>query len=646
MSAIACIYQSNKEPVPIEYINGMMGSLQKYPSDDIQVWHKENLFFGCHAQWITPESIGEQLPYYDYERQLVITSDAIIDNRKELFNLLKIETNRRKMIPDSQLILLAYCKWGQECPKYLIGDFAFIIWDQRQHKLFGARDFSGSRTLYFHRQNNKFAFCTTIAPILALPYVNKLLNDQWIAEFLAIPGMNDAVDTSITPYQNIEQVPPGHCFSIKEDLMRFSRYFSLTNEKQLDLKTNEEYEEAFRHIFQNAVTARLRTHHQVGAHLSGGLDSGAVVSFASKALKKESKALHTFSSIPPSGFKDWTSKNTIADERPYIQSTVDYVGNIQEKYYDFAETNPLSEIDELLEYIEIPYKFFANSNWINGIFRESSNSGVGVLLNGGRGNLSVSWGPVFNYYAVLLKKLKWIRLYRELNQYSKRVGGNRLRRVPYISRIAFPLINRVFPTETFKYPTIINQELAKKTDVFSKLEEHGIQQVSTPYHPNINKVRRQHFEEAYTWNATGTLGAKLSLRYSVWKRDPTNDLNVIRFCLSIPDKQFVQDGFDRSLIRRSMADYLPDKVRLNQSIRGVQGADCIYRMTPHWDTFTNELESVCTNPIINELFNMDVLKKTFLKIKQQGPKPELSFDIDYQILMYSLIISRFLKQFN
>ena len=158
MSAIAGIVNFNKEPVKIEEIHSVMGALQKFPADDIQVWKNENVFFGCHAQWITPESIGEPLPFYDSERQCTITADAIIDNREELFESLQVDRDKRKTIPDSQLILLAYYKWGEESPKYLIGDFAFMIWDEREQKLFGARDFSGSRTLYYYRDQNHICF--------------------------------------------------------------------------------------------------------------------------------------------------------------------------------------------------------------------------------------------------------------------------------------------------------------------------------------------------------------------------------------------------------------------------------------------------------------------------------------------------------
>ena len=76
--------------------------------------------------------------------------------------------------------------------------------------------------------------------------------------------------------------------------------------------------------------------------------------------------------------------------------------------------------------MEMPYKFFENSIWLKGIFEKAHEEGIGVLLNGGRGNLSISWGPAIEYYAILLKKLKWIRLYKELNLYSNNIGVKKI----------------------------------------------------------------------------------------------------------------------------------------------------------------------------------------------------------------------------
>ena len=90
--------------------------------------------------------------------------------------------------------------------------------------------------------------------------------------------------------------------------------------------------------------------------------------------------------------------------------------------------------------MEMPYKFFENSFWLKGMFEKAQEREVGILLNGGRGNLSISWGSAIDYYALLLKRLKWIKLLNELNHYSKNVGGNRLRRLPIIAKVGFPII--------------------------------------------------------------------------------------------------------------------------------------------------------------------------------------------------------------
>lgn len=646
MSAIAGIYHPSNDPISHDNVTNILKSLSKYPADDIQIWKKENVAFISHTQWITPESVGQILPYYDYERQLAITADAIIDNRKELLEKLQVEPSRQKYITDSEIILLSYYKWKEDVPKFLVGDFAFMIWDEKQQRLFGARDFSGSRTLYYHKSHEKFAFCTTIEPLLSLPFVEKKLNEHWLAEFLAISGMIDAVDSSITPYQNIEQLPPSHSISIERNKVTVKRYSYLTQGKRLKLKSNGEYIEAFQSVFQEAVTSRLRTHRKVGAQLSGGLDSGAVVGFASRELQREKRPLHTFSYIPPEDFKDFTPKYLLADERPYIKSTVEYVGGITDHYCDFKGKDSLSEIDDFLEILEMPYKFFENSFWLKGMFEQAHKADVGVLLNGDRGNFSVSWGFPLEYYTLLLKRLRWFHLYQELIQYRNKVGGSRLRNLKIMARIGFPIINRIFPEATpYQIPSLINPDFAKKMNVYSKFKKYGIDHTGWYSNSGVFNERKKHFEDIFQWNAGNTLAAKLSLRHSLWKRDPTNDIRVIQFCLSLPEGQYVQNGLDRALIRKSTENYLPDKVRLNQRIRGVQGADWVHRMIPKWDTFKDEIQRLSTDKRALEFLDGQVIKAALLKVEQR-PRPESATDPDLKFLMRSLIVNRFLKKFD
>ncbi|MDQ0114821.1 lasso peptide isopeptide bond-forming cyclase [Paenibacillus harenae] len=643
MSAITGIYQYNQEPVVLHEGYQLMSGLEQFAADESHVWHEDSVFFGCHAQWITPESVGECLPYYDSNRRLAITADAIIDNREQLFQLLQVDRDKRTSITDSELILLAYDKWGEDAPGHLAGDFAFMIWDERERILFGARDFSGGRTLYYLRNKGRFAFCTTIMPLLSLPHATATLNEQWLAEFLAISGMIDTVDASSTIYKHIEQVPPSHSITITPDQVSLSRYNTFTNVKPLKLKSSEEYVEAFRDVFREAVAARVRTHRQVGAQLSGGLDSGAVVSFAAETLRNTDKKLHTFSYIPTKDFKDFTSRSMMADESPFIQATVRHVGGITAHYLDFEGKDSFSEVDDFLAAMEMPYKFFENSFWLKGMFEAASNEDAGVLLNGGRGNLSISWGSAIDYYAILLKRFRWIRLTRELHQYSYLAGGPRLRRIPEIARIAFPFIDRLFPVEAgYQLPTLINQEFANRTNIYDKLKEHGMDERGWLSSSSIYEDRKNHFEEVFHWNASNTLSTKLSLRYNVWKRDPTNDIRVIRYCLSVPESQYVSNGLDRALIRRATDKLLPDQIRLNQRIRGVQGADWVHRMLPNWHVFRLELQQLCSDERVMQYFNRDTLEKAMLKIRGDI-RPDFVTDPDSKILMRSLIVYRFIK---
>lgn len=646
MSAIAGVYHISMDNHTREQGNSLMEALSQYPCDTAQAWQKDNVFLGCHNQWITPESIGERNPYYDAPSGRIITADAIIDNRNELFHLLQVKHDSRNSMTDCELILLAYEKWGEQSPAYLVGDFAFMIWDERKYRWFGARDFSGSRTLYYCQDLNRFAFCTTIKPLLAISDVKQQLNEHWLAEFLAISGMVDTVDSSLTPYKNVEQLPPSHSITLVNGQVSIRRYSLLTQMERLRYKTDDQYVEAFQEVFQEAVSSRLRTHRQIGAQLSGGLDSGSIVGFAAKALQKENKPLHTFSYVPTADFIDYTPKYMMTNEKPLIQSTVKYVGGIKDHYFDFQGRDPFSEMDSFLDTMEMPYKFFENSFWMKGMFEQAQEKDVGILLNGGRGNLSISWGPAISYYATLLKSLKWIKLMSEMRKYSLNIGSGRANVLSYVSREAFPIIEIIRPLHTpYQLPMLINSAFAKRTGVFHKLKEHGMDKIGWFASGNVFQQRRSHFEEVFHWNAGNTLSSKLSLRHSLWKRDPSNDIRVIRFCLSLPEEQYVQNGLDRALIRRATENLLPDNVRLNQQIRGVQGADWVHRMMPNWNTFADEIERMCKDSVLLEYVDGHVIRNALLTMRE-GASPDQAVSSHLRLLMRSLIVHRFLKRFH
>lgn len=641
MSAIAGIYYT-KESVPLNIGQRMMQALAKFPADDVMIWKKENIFLGCHSQWITPESIGEPLPFYDYEKQLAITSDAMIDNRKELFDRLGVPREERHSISDSQLILQAYSKWGEEVPKHLVGDFAFMIWDEKKQKLFGARDFSGARTLYYYNDLQRFAFCTVMEPLLKLPYIKKQLNEEWLAEYLSIPNMIDSVDVTITVIKDILQVPPSHTITVTNGKVKLSKFNVLSLDREIRFKNDEEYFEAFRDIFQKSVDSKLRTFKSVGSQLSGGLDSGSVVSFASRTLLKQNKTLHTYSSIPVESFNDYTPRHQVADERPFIRATVDYVGNIEEHYLSLEDKNSYSSIDEWLEIMEMPYKFFENSYWIKGIFEQASKDGMGVLLSGARGNFTISWGPGLDYYSYLLKNMKWIRFAREFQSYSQTMGVGKSKLLSVISKRVFPSLSK---SGDYRFPLLINPDFAKKTCIYNKLQDYGMGEDGRFPDLTLSSEKKYFIDNEFVWNANGTSFSKFSLRYGILMRDPTNDIRVINYCMSLPLEQFFNNGMDRALIRNATYGYLPDKVRLNQYFRGVQGADWVQRMRADWEDLINEVTQMLSDKNITSYLNLETLRNALCKL-MEGPGGNVVPSPEIRILLRSIIVYRFLKSFS
>lgn len=639
MSVLGGIISQNRTLWKSEEIDKFGGELQRFPGDDFsQHIDSAAALFG-RPQWVTPESVSERLPYRDPRSGLVILADAIIDNREDLFGQLGIAPEQKKNMTDSELILLAFEKWGEKAAYYLIGDFAFVIWDERARLLYGARDLMGSRTLYYHWDRELFAFCSVISPLFSFSHIPKALCEERFAEFLAIPILLDAVNIGTTYYKDVYQIPPAHAFMLKEGKLNLWQYGSVDQDNKIVFGSDEEYVEAFRDIYTQSIRARLRTFRGVSVTLSGGLDSGSVAAFASGMLAERGQNLMAFSSIPDRDFVDWTPSNMFADESPFVQATVNYAGNIEPNYLDLPGVSPYTEIDETLDYLETPYKNFENSFWIRNIHKEAARQGAGILLTGARGNFSVSWGSAVAYYALLLKKLRWMQLYREIAMYGKQLRTDRARIIRAIRAEAFPERQNK-PYEPPVSP-LINPEFAKQSGVYEKLMDYDVG--LKPSDSHALRERQDYYGNLAMFNLQGTMAAKSSYRLNLWERDPTSDVRVIRYCLSIPLDQYVNNGLGRALIRRATENVLPDKVRLNQRTRGIQGADWGHRIKGQWPDITAELRAMCDDERASRYLNIKLVRKS-LERAGGSITPEQINDPHLKVLMRSLIAYRFMTR--
>ncbi|MFD1956961.1 asparagine synthase-related protein [Paenibacillus thailandensis] len=616
----------------------LLEAIRAYPGDGFDAWDDERAMLACRLLRITPESVRERQPYRDGSSGITIVADAIIDNRVQLFDMLQVERERRSGMTDSELIVLAYRKWGMEAPRYLIGDFAFVLWDADNRQLFGARDLLGSRTLYYRSEPDRFTFCSVIEPLFSLPGMRKKLCEERFAEYLAIPTLLDAVDPHTTYYESIRQLPPGHAFRWSDGKLAVRRYGSVVPENRIVLGSDGEYVEAFRDIYREAVRARLRTVRPVGVTLSGGLDSGSVSALAARLLAQEGRSLQAYSYVPEPDFVDWTPRSVQADESPAIRTVIDYIGNIRGSFLDFAGRSSYTEIDEWIDRIEGPYKNFENAFWIKGIHEEASRQGVGVLLTGARGNYSVSWGSTVAYYGMLLKKLRWLRLYREMTLCGKQLGTSRKRIARAVKRQAFPDKGGDFAPDV---PPIIAPSFGSRTGVFEKLADFDVGLKPAEY--DLMKDRDNYFNNLSVLGMQGTIAAKASYRLGIWERDATSDARLIRFCLAIPVEQYVKDGFGRALIRRATEGLLPDSVRLNQRTRGIQGMDWVHRIRPQWPAIREELDRLCRDERAARYLDVEQVKQSMSRTRS-GVKPEQADDPNLKVLMRALIAYRFLQR--
>ncbi|MGC9350573.1 MAG: hypothetical protein ACP5D3_01135, partial [Sulfurovum sp.] len=184
MSGFITIYNTDGKPVDKQLIHSLTDTLKFRGPDQQKVWIDGNIGMGHALFKTTFEAEYENQPA-TIDNKVWITCSARIDDRENLVNKMGLKRSLElSKTPDSELILHAYKKWGEACLDHLLGDFAFVIWDKTQQKLFCARDRFGTKQLYYSKKNNTLIISNTFHCIKQHPSVSNQLNDKAIAGFL------------------------------------------------------------------------------------------------------------------------------------------------------------------------------------------------------------------------------------------------------------------------------------------------------------------------------------------------------------------------------------------------------------------------------------------------------------------------------
>jgi asparagine synthase (glutamine-hydrolysing) len=181
---------------------------------------------------------------------------------------------------DTEVVLNSYREWGADCVHHFNGMFAFAIWDDRQQRLFIARDRYGIKPLYYYFRNGIFAFASEIKSLLQHPAISASLSAPALNEYLSFQN----IFSDLTLFEGVKLLPAAHTLTLaaRPGEAPVTRRYWDYEFVEGEVATEEEYVEELHRLFEQAVNRQLVSDVEVGSYLSGGVDSGAVTCVAAR----------------------------------------------------------------------------------------------------------------------------------------------------------------------------------------------------------------------------------------------------------------------------------------------------------------------------------------------------------------------------
>jgi len=570
MSGIVGILHGSGRPVDPSDLRRMNARLAHRGPDRSGVCASGPAGLGHSLLTSTPEARHETLPLRIERSELTITADARIDNREELVRELEIPPPARREITDAELILRAYESWGTDCPRRLLGDFAFAVWDARNRRLFAARDPFGVRPFYYHSSPGLFAFASEAPALLALDRIPKVLDETRIADSL-LPGL-EAADKTRTFYREIRRLPPASILIANGEQTLLSSYWRLDPEREIRRPDDEDYVEEFGFFFRRSLECRLRSSSPPGSMLSGGLDSSAIVGVSSRLLAREGRGpLHTFSVKLPG---DPRCAETRAIDRmtsiPGIHPHPIHARRIDA--FDSEPCHPHGADDPFDATMTLP----------RAVYSAARRAGVRGVLDGVDGDYVASHEPDLLSYLIrdgafteawheAFALARFYRGYYAPWSSPLRLLGRSLRGalVPAsLCRVVRSLRGDRRARQAIR-ASIIRPEFAMRAGVPERLD--GLSARSRPA-----TLRERQAAEIDHPNLVVALERydRVAAAYGVEPRHPFLDRRLVEFCLALPWEQKLSGGWTKRIVRRAMQGILPREVAWRRGRWEGLGARC------------------------------------------------------------------------
>ncbi len=475
-------------------------------------------------------------PMCDEEGRCWITYNGEVYNHLELRQELAALGARFRSTSDTEVILAGYLRWGPDCLERMNGMFAFAIWDGRRRELFCARDRFGVKPFYYQWDGRSFAFASEPGA-LALTQPRRIVPRlAAVRDLVALDWVDHDAQTF---FSGLMQLPAGHTLTVGEKGLAIRRWWTLEPSRYAT-GTPADWTREFTDRFDDAVRLRLRADVEVGACLSGGLDSSALVTTAAPMLERPLRA-----------FTVAYDEGPAYDERPFVRATVAASRAVSDIVVpdgsDFWDT-----FDRLAERQDEPTAGPGlYSQWH--VMSLAHRCGLKVLLDGQGGDETPA-----RYWRYLPLRLRDLLCEGRLGEFASLFG-------PVAGRLSgsTTLALTIEPWLPSGLVTPLRRRYGQGKDRVLTAALRGLPTVA-PRPPSDfpTAVTRQQAFDTLQRLLPSLLRYedRNSMAFSIETRLPFLDYRLVEFVFSLPDDQRLDGATTKAILRRALKDRLPPEV--------------------------------------------------------------------------------------
>jgi asparagine synthase (glutamine-hydrolysing) len=553
---IAGIVRSDGARVDRELLERMNEAIRHRGPDDDGFYFGDGVGLAMRRLSIIDLKSGQQ-PIHNHDRTAWIVFNGEIYNYRELREQLEKLGHRFYTDSDTEAIVHAYDQYGTDCPKYLRGMFAFAIWDERAKSLFLARDRVGKKPLLYAELDGQLVFGSEFNALLQHPGISRDVDYEALHHYLSFIY----VPAPLTAYRAIRKLEPGHWLLWRNGEIKIERYWQLDFSRKLNIG-EEEAGERVVELLREAVRVRLMSEVPLGAFLSGGIDSSAVVALMAQ---ESSEQVKTFSI----GFDEQDFS-----ELHHARRVAEHVGADHHEF--IVRPDAMEILPTLVEHYGEP---FADSSAIPSYYvSKETRAYVTVALNGDGGDECFAG---YERYAAMSIAGKYARLPRSLRNgvianVAGALPGFEGRPNPFRKAKRFLASASLPPVERYlRWVSAFDEQ--SKQSLYSDSFRHETAGFRTAgiLEPWFAKANGAGIVDASLLTDTMTylpndLLVKMdiaSMAVSLEARSPFLDHHLMEFAASLPEKLKLRGLTTKYLLKRVLRKLVPAE-NLNRSKMG------------------------------------------------------------------------------